>query len=59
MHQRKSWNRAFSAAATKEYEDTVANRIRQLVDCLDNLVHGSARKEGALVDIGSWLSYFT
>ena len=43
----------------KEYEDIVANRIRQLSSCLENLVHGSARKEGAQVDIARWLSYFT
>ena len=59
MHQRKPWNRALSATATKEYKDIVANRIRQLSSCLENLVHGSARKEGTLVDIATWLNYFT
>ena len=43
----------------KEYEDIVANRIRQLSGCLENLVHESPRKEGAQVDIATWLSYFT
>ena len=43
----------------KEYEDIVANRIRQLSNCLENLVHESARKEGALLDMASWLNYFT
>jgi hypothetical protein len=59
MHQRKPWNRALSAAATKEYKDIVATRIRQLLSCLENLAHGPARKEGTLVDIGKWLNYFT
>ena len=59
MHQRKPWNRAFSATAMKEYEEIVANRIRQLLGCLENLVHGSARKEGAVFDIATWLNYFT
>jgi len=45
--------------AMKEYEDIVANRIRQLSSCLEKLVHGSARKEGALLDIAAWLNYFT
>ena len=59
MHQRKPWNRAFSSTAVKEYEDIVANRVRQLSSCLENLVHGSAGKEGAQVDIARWLNYFT
>jgi len=59
MHQRKPWNRAFSSTAMKEYEDIVANRVRQLVGCLENLVDRSAPKEGALLDIAAWLNYFT
>jgi cytochrome P450 len=59
MHQRKPWNRAFSSSAMKEYEDIMANRIRQLSGCLEALVHGSARKEGVLLDIAAWLNYFT
>jgi len=59
MHQRKPWNRAFSSTAVKEYEDIVVNRIRQLSSYLENLVHGSGRKEGAQVDIATWLNYFT
>ena len=42
----------------KEYEDIVANRIRQLSNCLENLVHESARKEGAPLDMALWLAYF-
>jgi hypothetical protein len=43
----------------KEYEDIVANRTRQLLSCLENLVQVSASKEGASLDIAAWLSYFT
>ena len=57
IHKRKSWNRAFSSTAIKEYEHIVANRVRQLVGSLENLVHGSA-PEGALLDIAAWLNYF-
>ena len=59
MHQRKLWNRAFSSTALKEYEVTLAKRVRQLIDCLENRVHGSDRKEGAVLDVAAWLSYFT
>jgi len=59
VHQRKPWNRAFSSTAMKEYEDIVANRIRQLSSCLENLVDRSAPKDGALLDIAAWLNYFT
>ena len=43
----------------KEYEDIVANRIRQLVSSVENLVRRSAPKEDALLDIATWLNYFT
>jgi len=42
----------------KEYEGIVANRIRQLLGCLENLVPGSARKEGTPLDMAAWLQYF-
>jgi len=58
MQQRKPWTQAFSSTAMKEYEGIVANRIRQLLGCLENLVHGSARKEGAPLDMAAWLRYF-
>jgi cytochrome P450 len=59
MQQRKTWNRAFSSTAVKEYEVIVAKRTRQLIGCLENMVHGSDHKEGAVLDVASWLSYFT
>ena len=58
MRQRKPWNQAFSSTAVKEYEGIVANRIRQLSGCLENLVHESDRKESSSVDIAAWLRYF-
>ncbi|KAI0281341.1 high nitrogen upregulated cytochrome P450 monooxygenase 2 [Russula brevipes] len=59
LRQRKPWNRAFSSAALKDYEVIVAKRTRQLIGCLDDLVHGSSRKEGAVLDIGAWMNYYS
>jgi hypothetical protein len=59
MQQRKPWNQAFSSTALKEYEVIVANRIRQLIGCLEDQVHDSRRKEGAVFDMATWLNYFT
>ncbi|KAH9015099.1 high nitrogen upregulated cytochrome P450 monooxygenase 2 [Lactarius pseudohatsudake] len=59
MHQRKSWNRAFSSAAMKEYEIIVAKRVRQFVGCLDDMIQRSDQKANAVVDINRWLKYFT
>jgi cytochrome P450 len=58
MQQRKPWNQAFSSAAVKKYEGMVANRIRQLLACLENLVHESDRKESSPLDMAAWLRYF-
>jgi cytochrome P450 len=58
MQQRKPWNQAFASTAMKEYEGIVENRVRQLLGCLENLVLGSARKEGAPLDMAAWLQYF-
>ncbi|KAH9035153.1 high nitrogen upregulated cytochrome P450 monooxygenase 2 [Lactarius deliciosus] len=59
MHQRRPWNRAFSSAAVKEYEIIVAKRIRQLVGCLEDMIHRSDQKANALVDMTEWLNFFT
>ena len=59
MHQRKPWNRAFSTAAVKEYEIIVANRIRQLVGRLEDIVQSSDDKANAVMDVARWLKYFT
>jgi len=59
LDQRKPWNRAFSSAALKEYEVTVAKRTRQLLGCLENLALESDRKDGAVLDMAAWFNYFT
>jgi len=58
MQQRKPWNRAFSSTALKEYEVIMAKRTRQLIVCLENLVHGSDRKGGVVLDVAAWINYF-
>ena len=57
-HHRKRWNRAFSSVALKEYEVIVAKRVRQLVGCLEDIVHESDRKEGTVLDMAAWFNYF-
>ncbi len=59
LQQRKPWNRAFASTALKEYEVIMAKRARQLIDCLENLVQGSGRTDGAVLDMATWLNYFT
>ncbi|KAF8265718.1 cytochrome P450 [Lactarius quietus] len=59
MQQRKPWNRAFSSAAMKEYEIIVAKRVRQLVGCLEDMVHSSGENADAVMDMTQWLKYFT
>ena len=59
MQQRKLWGRAFSSTALKEYELIVAKRTRQLIDCLENLVHGSDCEGDVVLDVAAWLNYFT
>ena len=58
MHQRKPWNRAFSSTALKEYEILVAKRVRQLVECLEDMIERSDEKKYAVVDMTQWLKYF-
>ena len=58
MQQRKSWNRAFSSTAMKEYEIIVAKRVRQLVGCLEDMIERSGEKANAVVDMTLWLKYF-
>ena len=59
MVQRKPWNRAFSSAAVKEYEDIAAKRTRQLLGCLEDVVQQSGGNKGAVLDMTSWFNYFT
>ena len=58
MQERKSWNRAFSSTAKKEYEIIVAKRVRQLVGCLECVIEKSDEKASAVVDMTQWLKYF-
>ena len=51
MQERKSWNRAFSSTAKKEYEIIVAKRVRQLVGCLECVIEKSDEKASAVVDM--------
>ena len=53
MHaeRRKPWNRAFSAAAIKEYETLIASRATQLIQVLE-------MQNGEVV-IGRFFNYFT
>ena len=59
MVQRKPWNRAFSSAAVKEYEGIAAKRTRQLLGCLEDVVHQWDGNKGAVLDMASWFNYFT
>ncbi len=58
MVQRKPWNRAFSSAALKEYEGLLATRAKQLISCIEDRIHGSDRKDAAVLDMAKWFSYF-
>lgn len=49
--RRKPWMRAFSTAALKEYEPTIAKRATQLTEAL-------ASQKG-VVDLEQWISWFT
>ena len=50
--RRRPWNRAFSAAAVRGYEETIAKRARQLVDALE-------RQQGEReVVLGKWFNFF-
>ena len=49
--RRRSWNRAFSGAALKEYEQMFRQRGTQLVEAL-------SRQEG-VVDLAEWIGYFS
>ncbi|KAH8980271.1 high nitrogen upregulated cytochrome P450 monooxygenase 2 [Lactarius akahatsu] len=59
LHQRKPWNRAFSSAAVKEYEDMAAKRTKQLIGCLEGVVHQSGGNKGVVLDMASWFNYFS
>src|SRR6266404_3140763 len=58
VHQRKPWNRAFSSVSLKEYEGILAKRARQLLSCIEDRIHRSGQKDGVVLDMAKWFSYF-
>lgn len=50
--RRRVWNKAFTTTKLKDYEPTVAKRLLQLVDELEN-------RAGKEIDLPKWFSYFT
>lgn len=50
-HRRRRWNRAFSVAALKEYEQMFRQRATQLVETLS--------KQHGVIDLAQWISYFS
>lgn len=55
LRQRTSWNRAFSAAAMKDYESTISKRVLQLSD---GLLKASCKEVSTAVDLTKWFGYF-
>ncbi|KAI0808336.1 cytochrome P450 [Fomes fomentarius] len=53
LRRRRPWNRAFSASALKEYEETIAGRARMLVSALERKALASQE-----VVLGKWFNYF-
>lgn len=54
---RKAWNKAFSDAPLRDYEDLMLLRAHQLINALKNIC---TEQDGvACVDIASWIGYFT
>ena len=50
--RRKTWDRAFSTAAIRNYEEIVVRRARQLVEQFEK----RAEQE---IDLSMWMSYFS
>ncbi|PCH42796.1 cytochrome P450 [Wolfiporia cocos MD-104 SS10] len=55
---RRTWNRAFTTAAVKDYEPIMVRRAAQLVEELRMRCAEQQRNE-VQVDLSRWLSYFT
>ena len=57
--KRKPWDRAFVGSAMGEYQVIIADRVRELVDCMDGIIRDAAReKREAQVDLCAWFDYF-
>lgn len=54
---RKAWNKAFSNAPLKDYEELMFLRAHQLIDALKVI----CKEQGGVgrVDIATWIGYFT
>ena len=50
--RRKTWDRAFSTAAIKNYEEIVVRRARQLVEQFE-------KHAGQDIDLSTWMSFFS
>lgn len=48
--RRKLWNRAFSSASLKGYEEIIAGRVTQLVEILSS--------KNDVVDLNTWFGWF-
>jgi cytochrome P450 len=49
--RRRPWNRGFSTIALKEYEAMV-------IDSVKMLMNGLEQREGQVIDIARWMTYF-
>ena len=52
MRRRKPWNRAFSTASVKEFEPVIQQRVLQFGEAL-------ADRQGEVIDLAAWISFFT
>jgi cytochrome P450 len=50
--RRKPWVRAFTTTALRDYEEIVGNSCRVLIDALE-------KRQGEILDIAAWMSYFS
>lgn len=50
--RRRTWDRAFSSASVKNYDELVRRRTRELLAQLE-------RRAGQVVDLSLWLSFFS
>jgi cytochrome P450 len=55
--RRKAWNRAFSTAAVKGYEEILEFRLNQLVEQLELRASRAGEKES--LDLASWFNRFS
>lgn len=51
MQRRRPWARAFNINSLKEYEPLIENRVQQLVE-------GLTGRQGEVIDLNEWISFF-